>query len=432
MGAVLGTVGKIIGSIDPVSDQERAIREISENVYAEAQRRSNVIKVHFASTSPDLAQQILQRLIEQYQTQHADIHRTSGSLPFFDQQCASLKQLVEKNAEELTQLMKDINVASIDGQRQNLEAEMLHVQTAKITAESEVSKARALVEELTALLSTHPQYIRSEEKNVPNTGRDELQKSLYDLQVTRMELEAKHAKNHPLVKRARAQEEAAVAELTEAATMSRSEISEALNTVHQALALDLAKANADQAAHKATLTSVLRHEEKLIDKIAKLNEADIQIKQKQRELALSEENYINYAKSVEDARINEALSESAISNIAIAQSPTYQEKPVSPSKALIGAAGMAAMFFGTILMVGYYQATDSFQFQREISAITQDHLSIEDAMKLNRHQNVRLLVLRSDLDEEETLKALNGNGKSEKPNGRVDDSKSPPQPTELT
>ena len=202
VGAVLGTVGQIIGSIDPVSDKERAIREISENVYAEAQRRSNVIKVHFASTSPDLAQQILTKLIEQYQTQHADIHRTSGSLPFFDQQCASLKQLVEKNAEELTQLMKDINVASIDGQRQNLEAEMLHVQTAKINAESEVSKASALVEELTSLLATHPQYIKSEEKNVPNTGRDELQKSLYDLQVTRMELEAKHAKNHPLVKRA--------------------------------------------------------------------------------------------------------------------------------------------------------------------------------------------------------------------------------------
>ena len=250
------SIGSILASIDPVSDRERAIREVSENIYASAERKSNVIMVSYASESPELAQRTLQEIVRHYQLQHSRIHHTIGTFEFFDKQSDDLKAKVESASQELTDLMKEQKIASIDGQRTNFEAEMLHVQTAKITAESAVSKATALVDELTELLVAHPQYIKSEEKRVPNTGRDELQKSLYEMQIQRMQLEAKHAGNHPLVKRAREQEKQAVAKLSEATTMSRNEVSEALNLVHQNLALSLATAKADRAAHEATLQSI--------------------------------------------------------------------------------------------------------------------------------------------------------------------------------
>lgn len=416
LGSVFGLVGKISGSIDPVSDKERAIREMSENVYADAARRSNVIKVHYASESPALSQVVLQELIKEYRIQHTRIHHTSGSLEFFDAQAQQLQAHVNETAEELTNLMKEINVASIEGQRQNLEAERLQVETAKFNTRSDFSKANALVTELTAQLADHPEYIKSEEKSVPNTGRDELQKALYDLQVQRMQLEAKHAPNHPDVRRVRAQEKAAVAKLKEETTESRNEVSQAINSIHQTLALDLAKAQADRAANIATYKSILKQEEELKDEIAKLNEADIAIRQKQRELTLAEENYMSYAKNVEDARVHEALQNSAISNIAIAQEPTLQERPVSPSKGMVASLSLAGMFFGTIFLLGYYQTRDAARFSKELSQIAEDRqLSMEEALKLSRH-NMQLLVLRGtdskDSSEPREISQTNGNGKA--------------------
>lgn len=367
----LGRVLGFVKMLDPISVKEEAIREVEENLHVDAVRKSNVVSLVYDSKYPALAQAVVGELVSVYQSEHSRIHHSRGSRAFFEEQSEKLRQRVETVSNKIKSIMDDSGIASIDGERSIVESEMLHIQTAKLDAIRGYAASKATIEKMTALLEEHPQHIMSEDKSVPNTGRDDMRTQLFALQMQRMELETKYNADNPLVQAAKAQEEQARKALSEDSTMDRSEVSLAVNAVHQNLATSMAQAKAQSVGLEATLETLEQQEAAILKRMAKLNATDIQVRELQRELALAEKNYTVYSRNVEDARVDEALNQSAISSIGIAQRPTYQEKPVSPSKLLCGLLGMASMLFGSlgIVLLMRLLESDSIRDADELEAM---------------------------------------------------------------
>ena len=107
------------------------------------------------------------------------------------------------------------------------------------------------------------------------------------------------------------------------------------------------------------LDELTQQEETIAAKIKELNAAGITIEQLQRDVDLAVNNYSKYSENLEDARISEALDQQSFSNISLAQSPTLEEKPISPSKGILIALGLAAMFLGTVAITVGLQAIDN-------------------------------------------------------------------------
>jgi len=354
----LGSVIETFKQIDPISDKEEAIQEVIENVAVSSARKSNVVSIEYDGDSPKLAQAVVESMIEQYTKCHARIFITQGSKDFFKDQKAALKKDVADKEEQLMNFKDKMGLASIGGHRTMLEDQMGAAQQQKMDTIRELEGAKAKVSAINKMLTTQPKNIRAEQKSVPNTGRDLVRAQLYELQVQRMELEAR-LKDHPRIDAIKKQEAQARSELARRDNTSRMEVTEAVNEVHQELLLALGTAKANVAGFTAALTALNQQESTIATHIKELNSSGIKIEQLQRDLNLAVENYSKYSENLEDARISEALDLQAFSNISLAQTPTLEEKPVSPSKGILILLGIGAMLFGSVAIAVGLQAIDN-------------------------------------------------------------------------
>ena len=354
----LGVVINTFKQIDPISEKEEAIQEVIENVAVGSERKSNVISIDFDSSSPELAQAVVQSLIDEYTLRHAEIFVTKGSKTFFEEQKKSLKKAVAEKSEQLMKFKDKMGLASVAGHRSMLEGQMDTAQQRKMDTIRDLEGAKARISMISEMLSKQPQNIRSEEKSVPNTGRDLVRAQLYELQVQRMELEAR-LKDHPRIDAIKKQEAQARRELASRDGQSRMEVTKAVNEVHQEMVMNLSVAKASASGLEAVMNAITQQESDIAKKIKELNSADIEIDQLQRDLQLAVNNYSKYSENLEDARISEALDEQAFSNISVAQAPTLEEKPITPSKGILILLGLAAMFLGTVAIAVGLEAVDN-------------------------------------------------------------------------
>ena len=354
LDAIKGVLGPLFGllkQIDPVSEQEEAIQAIVENLKVGAERKSNVISIEYDAETPELAQAIVQASVNWYRVEHARIHRTDGSRDFFDQQREELETRVLESSEKLRAAKEQLGLASIEGQRSILESQLLSVRSERLNTVQKLEEAKARKLELAFQMERQPQTIQSEEKMVPNTGRDQMEAQLYTLQVQRMALEAKMSSSNPRLQAIKQQEEEARRQLKKDFTSDRSEVTQSINAILQQLRSDLVQAESAMAGYQGLLATLERQESDLLSEINALNDAEIDIRSLERDLLLAEKSLKSYSESVEEARIDEALDRGNFSNISIAQHPTFQEKPVSPSKMLVALLGIAAMIFGSAAIV---------------------------------------------------------------------------------
>ena len=68
--------------------------------------------------------------------------------------------------------------------------------------------------------------------------------------------------------------------------------------------------------------------------IKKFNDQDLRVRTLQREIDLEDTKYRKYSDNLEQARIDQGLELGRISNITVAQPPTYEPKPIRPRKLL--------------------------------------------------------------------------------------------------
>ena len=67
-------------------------------------------------------------------------------------------------------------------------------------------------------------------------------------------------------------------------------------------------------------------------RLKSVNENELGIARLRRKIAIEETNYRKYRETVEQARIDKALSDERLSNIRTLQPATYDPKPVAPNK----------------------------------------------------------------------------------------------------
>jgi polysaccharide biosynthesis protein PslE len=82
-----------------------------------------------------------------------------------------------------------------------------------------------------------------------------------------------------------------------------------------------------------------------------LNQSELRMAQLERDAELARGKYMQYANSFEEARMDLELAREGISNLSVVQPPSLQERPVSPSKTLVGLGSLLLAVFGTAALV---------------------------------------------------------------------------------
>jgi polysaccharide biosynthesis protein PslE len=349
---------KAVKSIDPVSKREEAVTAIKDNFWVDAEFDSTVIVLTYDGKTPQLAQQVVQAIVEVYEDTHVRLHQTAGSKPFFEQQRSLLAEQLASAEAALRDAKNQAGLASVDARRDTLEKRLADIELARNTTIQRAAAAEALSAALSDRIAAMPERVHATTRKVPNTGTDALRTELYALEVQLLDLEAKYQAEHPLVVAARSQLADAKAAIDNA-TEEREESEDALNENQRSLALDLARTDAEAASLRAQLAELDGQRAATTADVKQLNDLELKVDKLERDVTLASTNYFRYCEAFEQARMDAELSDEEITNVNVVQNATLMEKPVSPSKLVVAALSLVLAAAGSTALVLVCERFDS-------------------------------------------------------------------------
>jgi len=341
---------KTLKQIDPVSIEEEALIELEESLIVDSERDSTVIVLQYDAKSPAGAQAVLAKLVEVYQREHLRIHRNPDSEQFFAGQYEMLQKRLDLANNNLRDAKNMMGLASVEGRRATLEDQLKLVEQNAYSTEQDLATSLARVSDLKKQIAAMPERMIATRRSIPNEGADLLREQLYALQMRQMDLKARYSDSHPMVLAISAQLEEAE-KVVEDQSENREETTDDINPNRRQLSLELLQQSSIVAGHEARLDT-LQEQKKLVHQdLKQINRDEVMLDELEREVTLARTKFFKYAENREQARIDQALQDQKISSVSIPQVATLAEKPVSPSKVLVGLGALVLAFGGTLSWV---------------------------------------------------------------------------------
>lgn len=335
---------------------ERAAKRLADQLKVESIKKTNLIAVSYDAADPKLAASVLRSLSITYLEKHAQVHRPSGQLRFFDQQTTESRRQLDEAQRKLLAFTKGHGVVMAAQQRDLALQRLDAVDADYRQTQTQISETERRVRELNAEISELPQRTTTQIRtaNNPELLRA-LNASLLDLELKKTQLLTKFEPNHRLVQ-----------EVEQQISQANSAIdAERLNPLRDETTdknADYEWAEAELQKARVELTGLEAREQVTGNQLAGYRRLALQFGVDaitQDDLTSSEtaaqENYLLYVKKREESRMGDALDEGGIVNVAIAEEPAVPALPVWPASGVVlfGFAGALIAGAGTVFTADY-------------------------------------------------------------------------------
>jgi uncharacterized protein involved in exopolysaccharide biosynthesis len=342
--------------LDPVSDREKAIGQVTNCLDFAIEKKSDVITVSGTAASPELAQRIVSKFIDIYLGEHTRMHRTAGSQAFFAEQTKLLRKNLTDALSKLRDAKNSIGIVAVENQRSILQSEIVDVENKLAQSRAALAACRERAKALRAGLEGVPQRLATEEiKGFPNGAADNMRNDLYRLELHEAELASRFTDDFPALVAVREQIKAAKTPLAKEDTR-RTQSTTTISAVHNQLQLNLLTENANIDSLIAETLALNNQLSQLRERVRLLNESEPQIANLEQEVALCKANYTTYCEKSEQSRIDNALQDERITNVNVIQPAILGLNPISPRKAivlLVGVLGGLVVGFVAALLAEY-------------------------------------------------------------------------------
>jgi uncharacterized protein involved in exopolysaccharide biosynthesis len=371
MDVAIGSVVKTVKSIDPIEAREEAIIKMAKSFIATAERNTTVLNLAYESKSPEAAKKILEAIIENYRSEHLRIHRNPDSEAFLADQATSLENQWVKAKEAVVNAKAKFGVVTLDGKKASLEGKIQKIDLDLMESIAKISNAKATISDLRSRLAAIPERETTSKKSVPNGGADLMREDFYTNQLRLTELRAKLSPSHPLLMATEKQVEEGK-RILQQESESREEIVDDLNPLHKDIKRATEMQMSSLAGLEAEKSKLEVQKAELTESIAEFNKAEVEISRLEQEVAIAKAKYSQYSDNLQEASFNKAMEESAISSVNIQSKPQLEQKPIRPSKVLVGLGGVFLAFasvLGSILISE--KMDDRLRSAKEIAEITE-------------------------------------------------------------
>ena len=383
-----------------VAERERAVKELMKSFGVDNIEASSVINVSCTADSPELARTLLAAFLDAFRGVYLDMHRSSDSYEFFEEQVALLGSRHDGASERLRVAKNAIQAATVDGRRASLQNQMDQTEDRLLLAlaerDSKIAERQALREAIVDVVggADTTGAGTAVASGSADDAADALRKQVDALRLREQELLTRYTDQHPDVVAVRDRLAGAQTLLTGArGPGDPSAVS--TNPTVQGLHLRSLEERAAIEAMDRRVETLRSQRDELLASLRELNAREAEIDRLQRETDLLATKYAEYSERLEQARMNRVLSEEEITNVNVVQPPTLVLKPVSPNKPvvvalafLLGCGGAAALGLLSVLPAGTFRRDESLPEEEVVSAVD----SLREADSLRETEPSRELV----------------------------------------
>jgi len=339
-----------LNPIQKFSDRDEAIKVFKKSLKVLPTKTSNVVSISYDFSDPNIAQGILEFLLKAAMDEHFRIHLTPGSQEFFASQANRLRTTLSDLELRLRDFKNETGLASLEIQRASvlgligtLEQDHVLTLTQLDSVESEARSRRQQLE------NTPSEIVAQRATDQPNSIGQLLRSKVYDLEATEQEQASKLASNHPTLVSTRER-------LSEAKKLIQDEkqsigITTGLNPNYQATDLAIREREAMIEGLTTRIKSLSDKLQSARTEVQRLNAAEVDLSELQRDIELVQVNYRTYSENLEKSRINEELERAKISGLTTMQPPTNSQTPVSPLPLFTLGLGFLTACFASAALV---------------------------------------------------------------------------------
>lgn len=337
--------GKGDSSCPPVAPPSRqhlrAVRKLQRDVVIMAPRKSHIIAVGCRASSPELARQIVAKLIEVYQEEHVRVHRSAASYEFFQQRADESLAAWQQAEEQVRRLKDQLGLVTLEARQRTLQDELASLENQRIAVQADLATARAKAAALEALQHDLPPRRVTQTVDSPSAAFDGMRQTLYQLEAQEQELAARMLPHHPRLAAVRVQIQS-LREILQQQPDDRPQTTEAINPAWQAVETALLQERTLVEALAARETALAAAQDRSRLALQELNQQAITLQTLQQQATLAESHYREYAQRLEQARINRMLDQERITSLSLVQPASFPTAASSPRRSVVLVVGLAA------------------------------------------------------------------------------------------
>jgi uncharacterized protein involved in exopolysaccharide biosynthesis len=322
-----------------------AARAILHALEVTALKGSNIISVSYKNNNPQLATEVLEKVVKSYFDKHLEVHRSVGAFDLVARQTEQLRTALTQTDEELKRLKAKAGISSLAEDTVALSTESTKTRQDLDTAETELAAQQARLREIQRLDFGADTKQSDTGGPRPSGAVVEEYRSLVSrvaqLRQTETELLSKYTPQNRFVKIKQGQ----IEELEKQRHDIEKKYPSILAAAPAAASAegsrpDVVTEKARLVAIEAQVQSLRSRFDTLKGRASVLAELGPRVAQLERTREVQETNYKYLAASLEKSRIDETLDPSRIPNIGIVQKPSRAEKVTRDlKKFVIGLAG---------------------------------------------------------------------------------------------
>lgn len=343
---------KILDDPQMKSNKVVAGSMLIRNLRIEVPLRASVIRLSYRHKNPEVAQKVLQQMVQSYQDRHREIHRAPGLYDdVLSQQTDTLREKLNRTEEDIRKLKAKIGVISVEDALKASTAEMARIKQEIFQAEAELAARKAAFQSIQKIVPGADPSTNGVPTPEQMDKLDAYQKIIgrqADLEEKETTLLGQYTEDHPLVKAVRGQMEEikkkkeAMEKETPGLSAMRSRAGNRPNQPSQP-AFNPEVEMGRIAEIEARMKKLGEQFEKTIAEARSIDEVSTTYAELQRRKQLEETNLFLFFNNLELARINDALGPGKISNLSVVQSASLGMKvPGIRKKVCVGimAGGM--------------------------------------------------------------------------------------------
>jgi uncharacterized protein involved in exopolysaccharide biosynthesis len=324
-------------SRSPLVRIDQAVYKLGKQLKIEPIRKSNVISVQYESDDPELARNVLKVLSNAYIEKQTAVHRPTGEFKFFDQLTTQYKLGLDHAQKRLLDFNRDHGIVALQTERDlTLQRGNDFDASAQQAKQSEFEQQQRLAV-LRAKLDATPVRITA----TVSTSKDELllgqmKSTLLNLQLKHSELLTKYAPGYAPVREVEKQIADVQSSIASSERVSVVGETTERNPAYDWLQQEITKTNSELNAMRARAKAASGISGNYRAAAQLLDQEDATQQGLVRDAKLQEDNYLLYVKKREEARINDALDQRGIVNVAVTEEPSVPAVPVrSPLNAAL-------------------------------------------------------------------------------------------------
>ena len=368
---------------------ERATRRLAKKLQVEPVKKTNLITISYASDDPELAARVLKSVANAYLAKHTFVHRPSGEAGFFDQQRAESRLQLEDAKGKLLQFTARRGVVAAAEQRDHALQKLSDVDSDYRQTRIDLAETLQRIGELEAALAKLPERTTTQVRIADNPELQRALKSnLLDLQEKRTQLLTKFEPSHRLVQEVDqqiAQAEAAINK--ENALPLRDETTDR-NSHYEWAKAELERAQIQWKSLQARAAATATQQAAYQTMARQLGEDAIAQDDLLSSEKAAEDTYLLYVKKQEEARMDDALDQRGIVDVAIAEQPVAPALPLWSAWMVLAVGVFAAGASGTGAAFAADYLDPAFRHPDDVLA----YLSIPVLASLPKNERGRFLA----------------------------------------